>query len=239
MAPVLYLALPALPSPSRPCNPTAITASPGPAPTGGQTARPTARARRPVQPLAAGRTAAFPTARRAARPLRRGSGRGFRYSGGSRPEAARRSQVGGVAGGSGVVGGQQTGVAEPRAQGGKIGRARQYVVARIVGIGTQTMGLGQLPIGRGHQLHEPHRPRPRGDRHAVQVGSPAAFGAHHRHDPGLRNVEPPGRFGDPRTPWLDARGRRRARRDDRHDGDQGSHSGVARPMIAPLLTGPK
>src|SRR3546814_7204234 len=59
--------------------------------------------------------------------------------------------------------------------------------------------------GAGHELHQSHRASPAGDRMAMQMGQPGAFGLHDGGDPALRNPETARGFGDIGPPALDRR----------------------------------
>ena len=60
----------------------------------------------------------------------------------------------------------------------------------------------QFLVGRGHDLHEAHGPRPADDRPAVHVGAAAALHLHDGANPLLRHVEPLGRLRDMRSPGI-------------------------------------
>src|SRR3546814_4343521 len=97
---------------------------------------------------------------------------------------------------SGIVGGEQSGIAEAVIHGAQIGRTRKDIVARIIWIATQTMLPTHCRPGAGHELHQSHRASPAGDRMAMQMGQPGAFGLHDGGDPALRNPETARGFGD-------------------------------------------
>src|SRR3546814_10026994 len=80
--------------------------------------------------------------------------------------------------------------------GAQIGRTRKDIVARIIWIATQTMLPTHCRPGAGHELHQSHRASPAGDRMAMQMGQPGAFGLHDGGDPALRNPETARGFGD-------------------------------------------
>src|SRR3546814_18807919 len=74
---------------------------------------------------------------------------------------------------SGIVGGEQSGIAEAVIHGAQIGRTRKDIVARIIWIATQTLLPTHCRPGAGHELHPSHRASPAGDRMAMQMGQPA------------------------------------------------------------------
>src|SRR3546814_16657557 len=72
---------------------------------------------------------------------------------------------------SGIVGGEQSGIAEAVIHGAQIGRTRQDIVARIIWIATQTMLPTHFRPGAGHELHQSHLASPAGeDRQSVVKG---------------------------------------------------------------------
>src|SRR3546814_14248977 len=88
---------------------------------------------------------------------------------------------------SGIVGGEQSGIAEAVIHGAQIGRTRKDIVARIIWIATQTTLPTHCRPGVGHELHQSHRASPAGDTMAMQMRLSGAFTLHDGVDPALRN----------------------------------------------------
>ena len=82
----------------------------------------------------------------------------------------------------------------------QIGRSREDIFVRIIGVGPESEVQLQLGIGLRHDLHQSHRTRARGYRLAMKFGSTAAFLLHDVGDPGLRNPKPDGRRRHDRLP---------------------------------------
>src|SRR3546814_3416715 len=74
----------------------------------------------------------------------------------------------GVAAGTGIVRTEETGIAEPVVHQAEVESAGENVVARIVGIEAEAETRPHVGPGRGHQLHQPHRPRRRSDGLAIE-----------------------------------------------------------------------
>src|SRR3546814_7951232 len=72
---------------------------------------------------------------------------------------------------SGIVGGEQSGIAEAVIHGAQIGRTRKDIVARIIWIATQTMLPTHCRPGAGHELHQSHRASPRSEEHTSELQS--------------------------------------------------------------------
>lgn len=81
-------------------------------------------------------------------------------------------QMVGVTPGAGVVSGEQAGIAEVIVHGAQVRSARHDVVARVVGIAAQIMGLAHRRPCCWHEPHQPHRPRPADDRTTIEVSPP-------------------------------------------------------------------
>ena len=155
----------------------------------------------------------------------------------------------GISSRPGIIGGKQPRIAEAIIHGPQIGGPCQDVVARIMRIMPQTMLCPHGGPGRGHQLHQAHRPGPADDEAAVPMSLAPAFRPHDGYYPILGDTEPQGRLRNEGAPAIDRRGRNRLvdilmrpcsrvqhfhRQERRREPVQRSHNGVAFPMIASL-----
>lgn len=147
-----------------------------------------------------------------------------------------------IAAGTGIVSGEQAGIAEAVMHRAQIGGACENIVAWIMGIAPQAVRRAHCCPRRWHQLHKAHRARVGSDRSPAKHGLAPAFGAHDPFDPRYRHAEPRGRLGDLHSPAIEWIGSGRGR-DEQRDGErerpQRSHSGVALPMTSCASVGPK
>src|SRR5580765_3977146 len=90
---------------------------------------------------------------------------------------------------AGIVGGKHRRVAVLLVEDSKVSRARQYVVARIVGILAKPVAPAHLGVGSRHQLHEAHGAGPRPDRPVTLHRATAALHADHRTNPAFRYAD--------------------------------------------------
>src|SRR3546814_7935358 len=94
----------------------------------------------------------------------------------------------GVAAGTGIVRTEETGIAEPVVHQAEVESAGENVVARIVGIEAEAETRPHVSPGRGHQLHQPHRPRRRSDGLAIEGRLAIAFGRSEEHTSELQSL---------------------------------------------------
>src|SRR3546814_16972802 len=73
---------------------------------------------------------------------------------------------------SGIVGGEQSGIAEAVIHGAQIGRTRKDIVPPIIWIATQTMLPTHCRPGTGPELHQSPRDGTAGSRMDLQMGQP-------------------------------------------------------------------
>ncbi len=106
--------------------------------------------------------------------------------------------------GTGVVGGQKAGRAEPVVHLANVGGPRQEVVVRVVRVVAEPVAHPQALIGGGHDLHQAHRPDRR-DRLLL----PVRFLMHDRAHPLLGHGVSRRRLADVGTPGILRRARRR------------------------------
>jgi hypothetical protein len=121
------------------------------------------------------------------------------------------------------------------------GRYASYL-ARRASLGAKAEPGAHCGPGTGHQLHQPHRPRPADNRPPAEHHPSAAFGAHHAFDPFGGDAEARRSFFDMGPPALNrlrVRGNRNYKCRRRDQDPQRSHSGTAFPTTACALTGPK
>ncbi len=102
---------------------------------------------------------------------------------------------------AGIVGGEEAGRAVALVHLPNVAGAGHDVVVRVVRVRTEAVLRLQVGVGRGHQLHQAHRARSRGDGLAVEIFVTTGFLVHHGADPrgrhaetlrGLADVGPPG-----------------------------------------------
>ena len=70
---------------------------------------------------------------------------------------ARTGQILLITSGTGIVGGEKPVRSKPVEHLAQIGGAREDIVARFIGIATETIAHAQASPGVGHDLHQSHR----------------------------------------------------------------------------------
>src|SRR5476649_1509821 len=103
----------------------------------------------------------------------------------------------------GVVGGKHCGISVFLVEPTKISCSCEYIVMRIVGVGTKLILLPHLLIGSRHNLHNADSAGTRRNRLIfLQHGSPTTFHVHHCPNPCFRNAKAKRSCCDERIPSI-------------------------------------